>query len=213
MKAPKVKDMTGLRFGRLVVTSFEGLGDRRIAKWKCHCDCGKSTVIYGTFLRRGCTSSCGCIRAENGKARATHGMRNSRPYSIWTGMMSRCNNPNATGYENYGGRGIKVCKEWSDFSIFFRDMGTPGKSKTLDRRDNNAGYSKDNCRWATQKEQGNNTRLNVFVTAFGESKPLNQWAEEKGIKYVTLYARLFIRKWSPEKSLTYGDKKCSSFSG
>lgn len=134
-----------------------------------------------------------------------HGMRYTRAYRIWTGMMSRCRNPRAHAFERYGGRGIMVCDRWLDFAAFFEDMGDPPQGKTLDRIDNERGYSKENCRWATSTEQNNNSSANVHVTAFGVTKPLKQWAAERRIKYTTLYARLFRSRMSAEQAIAMGE--------
>lgn len=122
-------------------------------------------------------------------------------------MVSRCTNPAATGFKNYGGRGITVCDRWKCFESFFEDMGHPPDGQTLDRKDNDLGYSKENCCWATRHEQANNNRGNRLVTAFGETLNVRQWADRLGIKYVTLHARLTRKGWSPEKALTYGRQR------
>lgn len=113
-------------------------------------------------------------------------------YSVWQGMKYRCNNPNAPAYKNYGGRGIKICMRWSNsFHNFLSDMGERPTSKhTLDRIDNDKGYSPDNCRWATRAEQGRNTRANRLVTYNGQTKPLIEWSEITGVNYGTLRSRL-----------------------
>lgn len=130
-------------------------------------------------------------------------MKGTRVYSIWSGMITRCTNPAAINYANYGGRGITVCERWKSFENFFADMGEPATGTTLDRKDNERGYEPGNCRWATRAEQANNTRINHHITAFGETLTVSQWAERIGVKYQTLYARITRRGWSPEKSLTY----------
>lgn len=119
----------------------------------------------------------------------------------WRNMLSRCNNPNATGYSYYGGRGVKVCDSWIDFKNFLADMGNRPEGTTLDRIDSNRHYSKDNCRWATPKEQANNTSKNVLISFAGYTKTLSEWANEIGIKPNTLQYRLY-REWSIERALT-----------
>ena len=116
-------------------------------------------------------------------------------------MKTRCNNPKSPSYFRYGGRGIKVCERWNDFSLFLLDMGDPPPGKSLDRKKNHLGYSPDNCRWATGSEQANNTRRNVMIEWNGKRQSLTQWSRELGINYETLKRR---RKngWSVEKMFT-----------
>jgi hypothetical protein len=134
---------------------------------------------------------------------ATHGKKGSRVYSIWSGMMSRCNNPNAYGYKNYGGRGIQICDKWKKFEGFYEDMGDPPDDCTLDRINNNGNYCIENCRWGTKQEQVNNRRNTLHLTAFGVTKSVSEWAQEIGVQYQTLYRRLSKTGWTPEKALTY----------
>lgn len=129
-----------------------------------------------------------------------HGGRHTRAYGVWCSMRSRCNNSNNPAYEDYGGRGIKVCDRWSRFSAFIADVGHPERGMTIERKDNDKGYSKDNCIWADRTTQGRNKRNNVLLTIDGETHPLSVWAERCGIKYKTVHMR--IRKgWSPEDAV------------
>jgi hypothetical protein len=127
----------------------------------CTCSCGKSIETYAISLYLG-TQSCGCIQREITSKRATvHGKYGIPEYLVWAAMKRRCNNTKTKDYPGYGGRGIKVCKEWDSFDQFIIDMGQRPTSKhSIDRINNDEGYSKDNCRWATAKEQANNTRRN-----------------------------------------------------
>jgi hypothetical protein len=132
-----------------------------------------------------------------------HGYRGTPTYGSWICMRQRCNNPKSSDYHNYGGRGIQVCASWqASFKAFLQDMGERPEGHTLDRKDNEGMYCKDNCRWATHKTQIRNTRVNRWLTYKGETKCLAEWAEQYGLKQVTLKARLDKSKWSLEKALT-----------
>ena len=178
----------GERFGRLTVIqeAENQYGHRYIL---CQCDCGNQKTINLNSLVKGMSKSCGCYRREFiHQKNMTHGFtcnsKIERLYNIWSNMKRRCNNPNDAGYENYGGRGIKVCSEWENDYVAFREWSlTHGYSDdlTIDRIDNNKGYSPDNCRWETMKVQSNNTRVNHKVTYKGETHTLSEWQDITGI--------------------------------
>lgn len=133
-----------------------------------------------------------------------HGLAHTRIDHIYKDMIARCEKKKAINYERYGGRGIHVCEEWRrDKTKFFEWAFANGYSAelTLDRIDNNKGYTPDNCKWSTQEEQNNNRRSSRFLEAFGERKTMAQWSREKGIKLATLHARL-KSGWSIERALT-----------
>ena len=245
----KLIDLTGKKIGRLTVIGKHGHNKHGQLMWECLCDCGNKTVVVGQNLRRGMTKSCGCN--SHLPTTKTHGMTGTVLHKRWLNMKSRCNNPNNKRYERYGGRGIKVCKEWeNDFMAFYNWAISNGfeESLSIDRIDNNKGYSPDNCRWATPRQQANNTRRNIIVERDGEKvtlsdlcrnlglnyrlvlsriesgmtvemaiskdfkkriperdkyyKELEEKAQNAGIKYHTVYSRIFVYGWSEEKALT-----------
>lgn len=194
----KIKiDMTGKKFGKLTAIERAPNGKHNEVMWKCKCDCGKYHVVEGYKLRIGHTTSCGC--AKKG-INSTHKMSHTRIYQEWAHMKQRCFYPNSIGWEKYGGRGITVCDEWQhDFKAFYDWAMANGYSNelTLDRIDNDKGYCPENCRWTTMKEQISN-RSNSLVF-YG--KTLQEWSEELGIKYTTLWNRIFTYDWPLEKAL------------
>lgn len=200
-KSPRFQDLTGQKFKRLTVLGFAGRNT--VSQWFCRCECGNITKVLGNGLKNGDTSSCGCLQKEQ---LTTHGysLRNgkeSRTYITWQSMIARCKNPSNASFMDYGSRGIEVCSRWLKFENFLADMGERPKGKTLDRKENEKGYYKENCRWATPKEQANNRSTNVMLTHNGKTLNVAQWAEELGLKRTTVYARLKLG-WSIERALT-----------
>lgn len=155
----KPVDLTGQAFGRLRVLHLSGLGNSRAFLWLCLCECGSLAEVPGTKLRHGHTKSCGCLSRDlAGSLNLTHGQSKTPTYSTWLAMWSRCTNPKHVGWKSYGGRGIKVCRRWQKFENFLADMGPKPEGLTIERRNNERGYSPTNCCWATQAEQNRNKR-------------------------------------------------------
>jgi len=202
----RVEDRIGQRFGRLVITAVVSRASSGAARVTCKCDCGLSKVVQVGHLVTGNIRSCGCFRKEAmssfAKARfTTHGGIGSREYRTWDCMLQRCTNTSLECYASYGGRGISVCESWKSFENFYADMGPRPDGCSLDRIDNNGNYCKENCRWATRKEQSRNTSRNVVIEHNGKSQTLTDWAEESGIHKSTLTYRL-RSGWPIEKALT-----------
>jgi hypothetical protein len=185
---PAFIDLTGRVYGRLTVISCAGQQDRARIKWKCRCSCGSEVSISGTELRCGDTKSCGCLRVETTIKRLTkHGAASSKAktatYATWQRMIQRCSNPNAGNWKHYGGRGIEVCERWQDFGNFVADMGEKLPGKSIERVDNDAGYSPENCIWADRKTQSRNKQNTRFITLNGASRTIASICEEYGITH------------------------------
>ncbi len=145
-------NLTGKVFGQLEVLSFYGR-EPQGALWSCRCQCGKIRVVRSSRLRSGRTHSCGSC------SKITHGMVNVPEYIVWKGMRQRCHDPNHKNYADYGGRGIKICKRWDSFELFYQDIGPrPSDKHSIDRKNNLGHYTPGNCCWSTATEQANNRR-------------------------------------------------------
>ena len=163
---------------------------------RCRCACGTVRDVRTIDLLRGYSRHCG----------KKHGGTNTKLHGVWKAMKSRCFNPNRRYYENYGGRGITVCDEWNKSFQVFQEWATANgyqEGLFIDRIDNSKGYCPENCRWVDRLTNNNNSRKNVFVTAFGETKTLSQWSRDSrcAVNHQALGAR--IRKgWNPELAIT-----------
>ena len=167
----KTIDLTGQRFGRLLVMS-RGANLGRRAGWLCQCDCGSTCSVSTMALRSARTRSCGCLRQDGPRAANTrHGHAaadRTRTYRSWRSMIDRCTNQNDRGWKYWGGRGVTITPRWLQFEGFLADMGERPEGMTLDRfPDRNGNYEPGNVRWATAKQQANNRRSAVIAKAVG----------------------------------------------
>lgn len=188
----KFRDLTGERFGRLVVIGrAEKVGNHRL--WRCLCDCGQISSHVGSNLKKGSTNSCGCFRREFASQQAVkrftkHGNavrgKQSPEHRAWVDMRHRCENENLEAYRDYGGRGISVCARWKTFDLFLADMGKrPSAKHSIDRIDVNGNYEPGNCRWATKSVQSHNKRAKSntgeLCISWCESRKAYAWAVSK----------------------------------
>lgn len=209
MHKSKYNDYIGQRFGKLVVGPVERVG--KLLLVKCYCDCGTIKYVPGSKLRDGDQKSCGCGRPLLGG----HGSAKNPLFTLWRGIIRRCMKPEHRSYKGYGSRGIRLCHGWHDLNKFSSEMGPrPSLKHSVDRKDNDGHYSCGNCtqclengwimncRWATMAEQSLNRRNTVKITYQGVTKPLLEWANERGIKPPTLACRIRA-KWPPEQALGF----------
>lgn len=205
----------------LIIKELDTINGKRYIEAKCHCGVIFSCVLYN--LTKGKRSSCGCVYKSSRKTcnfihgNALKGVNKKHEetteYRTWLGMKQRCGNPDNDAYKDYGGRGIFIDESWEgSFVNFLKDMGKkPSISHTLERMDNNKGYSKDNCYWATAIEQANNRRNNIVIVYKGKSKTLKQWADELGLNYKNIHKRIVYRGWSIEDAFTLGAQHGSRY--
>lgn len=174
-------------------------------KWLAKCQCGNEKEILSTNVKKGKSKSCGCRKGELLiSSKGTHGLSKTPIYRTYRNMISRCSLECADSYHIYGARGISVCDRWKEsFQNFYDDMGSgfqPGLS--IDRIDVNGNYEKSNCKWSTTKEQARNTRKNKYLKFNGKIKTIIEWSELLGMNYSTIQSRLWLYKWSVEKTFT-----------
>jgi hypothetical protein len=188
---PAKIDVSGKVFGRWTVVGEPKVQTKSRRVVTCQCECGVVRDVFVSNLLRDDekrSQSCGCLKLEKSTERlTTHGRTNSREYSVWAGMVQRTTNHNSKAYKNYGGRGIKLCSRWTKFEKFFRDMGPrPSRWHSLDRVDNNKGYSPENVIWETRKGQNCNKRNNRRIEWLGKTWVMAELANFLRVKYHNL---------------------------
>lgn len=205
----KAIDLTGKKFGHLLVLKRAAVSYRGSAVWLCKCDCGNTLEVVGSHLRTGHTKSCGCYKiTQTREANSTHGECSTRLYKVWSHMLGRCNTTNGKDSKWYYDKGITVCQEWHDYLAFKEwalangyDPNAKFGECTLDRIDGNKGYSPDNCRWVSAKEQARNRSTSKLIEYAGETKALAEWCEKLELNYTLVQSRLY-RGWSVEKAFS-----------
>lgn len=188
MPGKKTRNIEGNKYGYLTAIKEVGRTKHGAITWLFKCDCGNERIATAYEVKNGRPYSCGCMNLIASK---THGLSKTTEYHIWSGMVARCYDENNPNYFNYGGRGIKMCKIWrNSFEAFLSDMGNrPSPNHTIDRIDNDMGYCKENCRWATAKEQSRNRRSNNILEINGVKKCIMEWCEFYNISWHTFKTR------------------------
>ena len=195
-----LKDLTGQRFGNLVVLERSANIPPKQTMWLCRCDCGTVKPIRAGTLKNGTSKTCGCSKYKQ-KPR-THGMTSTATYKSWCHIKYRCDNPKFKAYLRYGGRGITYDPRWASFEAFLADMGEKPQGRySIDRIDNNGDYTKSNCRWATDDQQANNNDHPRLITYVGITQSITRWARQIGMSRLTLSGRL-RSGWPTEKAIT-----------
>lgn len=204
MKMPPM-DITGQRYGRLVAVEITSTKTAGKTHWLFRCDCGSEVETTTNRVRSGIAKSCGCLRSDRCRERATHGHtregRITHEYHCWAGAKARCTNPEHISFPEYGAVGITMCDEWiSSFAAFFQHMGPCPDGMTLDRIDNDKGYVPGNCRWATGAQQARNKRDSVKVVHNGVGMNLKDYADALGLNYGSLKAIRHRYGYTPEEA-------------
>lgn len=193
------RDIAGQRFGELIAIARTDNATTGKTRWLCKCDCGEFSKTETYKLTSGHSKTCGC--SKDRPTHITHGLSHLPEYRIWDGINQRTKNPKCGHYDRYGGRGITICERWNLFVNFLDDMGKrPSKDFTIERIDNNKGYSPENCKWDTRTNQARNRRSSRIITIDGVSKVLASWIEDLNICRSTFYRRQ-KRGLSDRKSL------------
>lgn len=200
---PAFIDLTGQVFGRWTITGYVGKGSGR---WHAICECGTAATVNGQNLRRGVSTSCGCLRNESvKKSRTTHGAtcdgKSPKTYSIWKAMKKRCSNPSSADYVYYGGKGIKVCDRWvKSYQSFLDDMGEcPSPDMTIDRIDPGKDYAPDNCRWASRQKQSENRSTTKIINYQGEAMSICSFAKRIGKNSTTVWRNIVLQGLTPDQ--------------
>lgn len=201
-------DLTGQRFGRLIVLKRTDNDKWGNLCWLCKCDCGKKIIVQGGNLKSNNTQSCGCLHKERVSTINTiHGHKKNgevtQIYTAWCHIKQRCTNLKDKDYQDYGGRGIVICSRWKNsFENFLEDMQKGWKPKlTIERIEKNGDYYPGNCKWATRKEQARNTRHNHLISHLGQIQCISVWSEKTGISERVIWWRI-NHDWSTEETLT-----------
>lgn len=188
----------GARFGFVTVISLPFKRRPKVTYVMGRCDCGMERHFECRTLFKTPNAHCGCRTHRSGNL--IHGMSQTRIYRAWSGMLTRCANPNSSRYADYGGRGIKVCQRWRKFEDFLADMGERPPGMSLDRIDNDGDYEPRNCRWATNEQQSSNARSNNWLTCDGRTMTVSQWSREVGITDNCIRKRI-QKGWEAERAI------------
>lgn len=188
-------DLVGKKFGRLNVIEFshkEKISKTNRRFWKCSCDCGEYKIAHTNSLTSGKCRSCGCLALEssikNGSLTKKHGMFGSPEYKTWQSIKDRCLNKKSKDYSRYGGRGVKVSKDWKNsFENFYKAMGPRPPGTSIDRINNDGDYTISNCRWATPKQQMRNRSVSLSKNVI---EIIDIISEYKKVSYSTAYKKL-----------------------
>lgn len=192
---PSFIDLTNKKFGRLTAL-YPCCRIDTVAKricWVCICECGDGTLTEGASLRNGRAKSCGCLQIETRfRGMLKHGCSRDKLYIVYKGIKARCYNPQHSAYKNYGGRGVTIDPDWLNSYEAFKDWSIQNGyvedgNLTIDRVNNDEGYSPENCRWVTRKVQSRNTRRNRFLEIKGTRLCVADWAKRINVSWSTLY--------------------------
>lgn len=214
----KRNDLVGKKFNRLLVVEYHHTSSYGTKYYRCKCDCGNTTISCGYMVANGRIKSCGCLRKESlTKLITTHNLSKERLYNVWAKIKARCYNKNSHQYNNYGGRGIKMCNEWKNSFLSFYNWSmengynknAPKGKCTIDRIDNNLDYEPFNCRWVDMKTQGNNRRTNKYAEYGGEVKTITEWAEHFGYNTAE-FLRVYNKFNKIEDVLSYFEARGNS---
>lgn len=195
-----IKDLSGMRFHRLVAVEPVGRNANGNVRWRCVCDCGTETVVNGGNLTSSAVQSCGCLSVDFCKSRfTTHGGKGTAEYRVWVHLKRRCESERDKSFPRYGGRNIE-CR-FESFDAFIGCIGRrPTPRHQIDRINNDGHYEPGNVRWALPVVNTRNRQSTIFIAYMGVDRPLGEWAEILGVRWTTLYAR-HKRGWPPEEIL------------